>query len=544
MQTVAQVLVERLISYGVEYVFCVPGASIDSILNELHDKPSPKIILCHHESTAGYMATAYGKITGKPAVVMVTAGPGATNLVSGVATANSERAPLIAITGQMDSRTTFKPSHQVIDAESLFKPVSKWSFEVTNPETIGSCFDIAYQTTISGRHGAVHLAVASDILKTAVNTPQKLSKNSHGIATYVGDSYITKAANLLSKAKAPMIVVGGGAANTKIATQIQSLVSTSGIPVICTFEGAGCISRELLDKFMGRLGVFQNQPCDELLKVADVILAIGYNISELDPLVWNKDNNNKLIHVQTIEAIPDAGYQPEVELIGDIENTLSKLATKLVKPVQDSSYIKLQAEIRQKLTSRLNDYTIKPDMVHPLHIIKTLKEVLTDDNTVVTDVGSHQYWMSEHFESFRPRYFLSSMGFQTMGVSLPFAIASTLVRANHKTVSVSGDGSFLMCLMELATAVKLQLPIIHLVWKDHSFNLVEIQEIKKYARSSGAVFESNIDFAKFAESFGATGMTVRNSDELLPALQKALECKGPVVIDITVDYSDNLRLVK
>lgn len=544
MQTVAQVLVERLISYGVEYIFCVPGASIDSILNELHDKPTPKIILCHHESTAGYMATAYGKITGKPAVVMVTAGPGATNLVSGVATANSERTPLIAISGQMDSRTTFKSSHQVIDAASLFKPVSKWSFEVTNPETIGSCFDIAYQTTISGLHGAVHLAIASDILKSSVNSSQKLFKNPGGVATYVGDSYIIEAANLLSKAKAPIIIVGGGAANTKIAIQIQNLVSVSDIPVVCTFEGAGSISRELLDKFMGPLGIFQNQPCNELLKVADVVLAIGYNISELDPLVWNKDSNNKLIHVQTVEAIFDAGYQPEVQLVGDIENTITKLATKLVKPAQDSFYIKLQKEVREKLNSRLNDYTIKPDMVHPLHIIKTLKEVLTDDNTVVTDVGSHQYWMSEHFDSFRPRYFLSSMGFQTMGVSLPFAIASALVRPNHKTVSVSGDGSFLMCLMELATAVKLQLPIVHLVWKDHSFNLVEIQEIKKYSRSSSAVFESNIDFAKFSESFGATGITVKNSDELLPALNKAMGCSGPVLIDITIDYSDNIRLVK
>jgi acetolactate synthase-1/2/3 large subunit len=544
MQTVAQVLVERFISYGIEYIFCVPGASIDAILNELHDKPTPKIILCHHESTAGYMATAYGKITGKPAVVMVTAGPGATNLVSGVATANSERAPLIAISGQMDSRTTFKPSHQVIDAESLFKPVAKWSFEVTNTDTIGSCFDIAYQTTISGRHGAVHLAIASDILKTPVNSLQKLSKTPHQFRTHADESYIADAVNLLSTAKAPLIIVGGGAATNEIAAQIHNLVSVSDIPVICTFEGAGTIHRELIHKFMGRLGVFQNQPCNELIKMADVTLAIGYNISELDPLSWNTNSNNKLIHVQVGEAITDAGYQPEVQLVGDIETTVAQIAKKLVKPVQDSSYLQLQQDVRDKLMKRLNDYTIKPNMVHPLHIIKTLREVLTDDNTVITDVGSHQYWMSEHYYTYRPKYFLSSMGFQTMGVSLPFAIASSLVRPNHKTISVSGDGSFLMCLMELATAVKLQLPIIHLVWKDHSFNLVEIQEVKKYQRSTAAVFESNIDFAKFAESFGATGITVTNSDELLPALHKALACSGPVVIDVTVDYSDNSRLVK
>lgn len=544
MQTVAQILVERLIAYKVEYIFCVPGASIDSILNELHDKQTPKVILCHHESTAGYMATAYGKITRKPAVVMVTAGPGATNLVSGVATANSERSPLIAITGQMDSRTTFKPSHQVIDAASMFKPVTKWSIEVSNVETMGSAFDIAYQTTISGKPGAVHLAISSDILKSEVKTIQPLPKIPESFKTYADINGIKEAVKLLSSSKTPLIIVGGGANTLEIAKQIQNLVSKSNIPLICTFEGAGTISRDQEDKFMGRLGVFQNQPCNALIKEADVILVIGYNIAELDPLVWNKTGTNKIIHIHKQEAIIDSGYQPEVQLIGDIETTISNIAANLIKPVQDAKYLQIQNEVRDKLTERLNQYTVKPGVVHPLHIIKTLKEVLTDDNTVVTDVGSHQYWMSEHFYTYQPRYFLSSMGFQTMGVSLPFAIAAALVRKEHKVVSVSGDGSFLMCLMELATAVKLQLPLIHLVWKDHSFNLVEIQEMKKYERSTAAIFESNIDFAKFAQSFGATGFTVTESDQLLPTLKKAMEVNGPVIIDVTVDYSDNIRLVK
>lgn len=544
MQTVAQILVERFISYGIEYVFCVPGASIDPILNELHDKEFPKLILCHHESTAGYMATAYGKITKKPAVVMATAGPGATNLASGVATANCENTPLIAITGQMDSHTTFKPSHQVIDAEALFKPICKWSLEVTNPETMDSAFDIAYQTAINGTPGAVHLAIASDLLKTNVNSSKDPYKNTKEIHSYANPKSIKQAVTMLQEAKSPLIIVGGAASSVEIASQIHKLVAKSHIPLICTFEGAGTINHEQKHKFMGRLGVFQNQPCNKLTTAADVILAIGYNIAELDPLVWNKTGKNKIIHVHEYDAILDHGYLPKLQLIGEIGTTLSQITEELNKPYQDSSYLQLQDEVRNKLTTRLSDYAIKPHMVHPLHIIKTLNEVLTDDNTVVTDVGSHQYWMSEHYYTYRPRYFLSSMGFQTMGVSLPFAIAAALVRKEHKVISVSGDGSFLMCLMELATAVKLQLPLIHLVWKDHSFNLVEIQEIKKYHRSSAAVFESNIDFAKFAESFGATGLTVTESEQLLPTLQKAMTCIGPVVIDITVDYSDNLRLVQ
>nr|MBP9742594.1 hypothetical protein [Burkholderiales bacterium] len=320
--TAAQVLVQRLIDYGIEYVFCVPGGAIDPLLDELHDKELPRLILCHHESTAGYMAAAYGKITGKPAVVLATAGPGATNLVSGVATANSESAPLIAITGQMDSRTTFKPSHQVIDSETLFEPITKWSIDLRNVETIGSVFDIAYQTTISGHHGATHIAIATDLLKTPVNTVMPLTTMAKTHYSCADLSSIHQALQLLSSAKHPLIIIGGGAADNEIALQIHKLVAKSQIPVVCTFEGAGTINKELLPKFMGRLGLFQNQPCNKLIKVADVILAIGYNIPELDPYTWNRNNNNQIIHAHTYEAIVDSGYRPTVQLVGDIKASL------------------------------------------------------------------------------------------------------------------------------------------------------------------------------------------------------------------------------
>lgn len=543
MQTVAQVFVEQFIRYGIEYIFCVPGASVDALLNELHDIDSPKLILCHHESTAGYMAASYGKITGKPAVLLVTAGPGATNAVSPVATANSENTPLILITGQMNSRTTFKPSHQVIDAQDLFDSITHFSLEITNSETAASAFDIAYQASITGKKGAVHLAVAADrFTSTTTSSPLKtLPKQPY---SYANPSEIKEAAHALTHAKSPLIIVGGGAATTEIASAIQMLIDKTHIPLICTFEGAGTISKKQEDYFMGRLGVFQNQPCNALISTADVILSIGYNIAELDPIVWNKNNSNQIIHLHEYAASIDEGYQPEWQLIGEMATTINSLTSQISQPLQEPAYIQRQKDIRYTLVTRLENYTIEPGKVHPLYIIKALNEVLTQDNTVVTDVGSHQYWMSEHYYTFRPRYFLSSMGFQTMGVSLPFAIAAALVRKNHKVLSVSGDGSFLMCCMELATAVKLQLPLIHLVWKDHAFNLVEIQEIKKYQRSSGAVFESNIDFAKLAESFGATGFTVTDSEQLIPTLQKAMNCKGPVVIDITVDYSHNLQLVQ
>jgi acetolactate synthase-1/2/3 large subunit len=539
-QTAAELLVTKMQDYGVEYIFCVPGASIDPILNVLADR-GPKVILCHHESCAGYMAAAWGKITGKPGVVLVTAGPGATNVVSSIGTAYTEHAPMIAISGQMGSRTKFKRTHQVIDAASMIRPVSKWSHEIDNVETVGSVWDEAYQLAIQPDRGPVHIAIASDFLKLSVNTVTPTQHSN--VAKQIADAAsIKKLIEVLDKAQKPLLIVGGGVSHDAPAAALQTLVKHSKIPVVCTFEGAGTLSRELESHFMGRLGVFQNQPCNELIREADVILSVGYNIAELDPLTWNKENKNTLIHINDTQALVDTGYQPAVQLLGDIAHNLLAIAAALkAKTYQHEA---LQQKIRKILVDRLAEGAKKSGFpIHPLRIIHDLRQVVSDDNTVCTDVGSHQYWMSEYFYSYRPKHFLSSMGFQTMGVSIPFAIAATLARPGHKVFSVSGDGSFLMCSMEIATAVALKAPIVHLVWKDHSFNLVQLQEEKKYGRNHGAVFGTDIDVAKYAESLGATGISVKSAEELLPALKRALIIEGPVVIDVPVDYSDNASLV-
>lgn len=538
--TVAEVLVSKMQDYGIEYIFCVPGASIDPILNVLADR-GPKVILCHHESCAGYMAAAWGKITGKPGVVMVTAGPGATNVVSAAATAYAEHAPLIVLTGQMSSRTKFKRTHQVIDAVSVFRPISKWSWEIDNVDTTASVWDEAYQTAVQHDRGPVHIAVASDYLK--LNTPVYTALQLPEPSRLQADAAAIKAAaTLINSAKNPLLIVGGGASHEKAAQALKTLVKITKIPVLCTFEGAGTISRELEAHFMGRLGVFQNQPCLELIKQADVIVSVGYNIAELDPLIWNKDRDNTLIHINHTSALLDTGYHPKLQILGDIAENLLQLASQ--SSAHSYAHEATQQAVRATLASYLPAGAKKTGFpIHPLRIIHDLRQVVTDENTVVTDVGSHQYWMSEYFFCYRPKYFLSSMGFQTMGVSIPFAIAASLARPGHKVFSVSGDGSFSMCSMEIATAVAIQAPIVHLVWKDHSFNLVQIQEEKKYQRNHGAVFGTDIDVAKYAESLGATGISVSSAEELLPALQKALGVKGPVVIDVPVDYSDNKHQV-
>ncbi len=541
-RNIATLLVDQMENYGIEYVFCVPGASIDAITTALIGR-KPKLILCRQESGAGNAAVAYAKKTGKPAVVLVTAGPGATNLVTAAATATLEHNPLIAICGQMDSRTTFKPSHQIINAEDLFLPVTRYSKEVTNPATVSGIWDFAYNKATTGETGTVHLSFAADLLaqptKLIASTPRKES-----VAIAQG-SDIAAAQELIKLAKSPLIIIGADAATSAVADSLEKLLDNTQIPVLSSFEGGGMVKPRHLNHFMGRLGAFQNQPCNEIIQQADLFIAIGYNIAELDPLKWNP-TDKKLIHIANYTPIFAEGYRPDIQLLGNIAHNVAVLSEGLnYLPSEESQ--SQQKNVREKLVKRLTNYTQpKINMVHPLEVVALIQANIGSDDTLVSDVGSHQYWLSEYFVSHTPRQFINSMGFQTLGVSIPFAVGAAFSNKSRgldsaRVYSVSGDGGVLMCIMELATAVEHQLPIIHLVWKDHSYNLVAIQEEHKYAETSAVKFTHNIDFAEMARSFGAYGITVTAQEQLLPALKEAQSQTGPVIIDIAIDYTDNLK---
>lgn len=543
-RNIATLLVEQMENYGIEYVFCVPGASIDAITTALVGR-KPKLILCRQESGAGNAAVAYAKKTGKPAVVLVTAGPGATNLVTAVATATLEHNPLIAICGQMDSRTTFKPSHQIINAEDLFLPVTHYSKEVTNPDTVSGIWDLAYNKATTGELGAVHLSFAADLLAQTTSLPA--SKPVTKAAYIANPAEIDAAQQLILNSKSPLIIVGADAASQVVADSLELLIENTRIPVVSSFEGGGMVKAPHLKYFMGRLGAFQNQPCNEIIQQSDLLIAIGYNIAELDPLKWNS-SDKPLIHIAEYQPILGQGYRPNLQLLGDIAHNVETLAANLAYTPNIESQA-LQTKIRTTLSERLSKYTpAKANAVHPLEVIAVIQHNINPHDTLVSDVGSHQYWLSEYFVSHKPRQFINSMGFQTLGVSIAFAVGAAFSNKSQgltdaKVYSVSGDGGVLMCIMELATAVENKLPIIHLVWKDHSYNLVAIQEEHKYEQTSAVQFTQNIDFAEMARSFGAHGITVTSAEQLLPAIQEAQAQNGPVIIDIAIDYADNLKFI-
>ncbi|OZS37789.1 acetolactate synthase AlsS [Enterococcus faecium] len=533
-------VVESLINHHVDYVFGIPGAKIDGVFNELEDQ-GPELIVTRHEQNAAFMAQAIGRITGEPGVVIATSGPGASNLATGLVTATAEGDPVLAIAGQVKRSDLLKLTHQSMDNAALFQPITKYSAEIQDPETISEVIANAYRMAKSSKKGASFISIPQDVVDAPVqgNVIKPLSDPKLGSASADDIRYL---AERIREAKLPVLLVGMRGSSEKETLAIRQLVEKTALPVVETFQAAGVISRELEAHFFGRVGLFRNQPGDMLLKRSDLVIAIGYDPIEYEARNWNAEKDARIIVIDEAPAEIDPFMQPERELIGDISATLD-LLTGSLEPQQVSEDAKeYLASLQAKLTERdIVQSKGEAGILHPLEVINTLQSKVTDDMTVTVDVGSHYIWMARHFRSYEPRHLLFSNGMQTLGVALPWAISAALVRPNTQIVSVSGDGGFLFSAQDLETAVRKKLNIVHLIWNDGHYNMVEFQEKMKYQRASGVDF-GLVDFVKYAEAFGAKGIRATSVEELEKALEEGFATEGPVIIDIPIDYRDNEKL--
>lgn len=533
-------VVESLINHHVDYVFGIPGAKIDGVFNELEDQ-GPELIVTRHEQNAAFMAQAIGRITGEPGVVIATSGPGASNLATGLVTATAEGDPVLAIAGQVKRSDLLKLTHQSMDNAALFQPITKYSAEIQDPETISEVIANAYRMAKSSKKGASFISIPQDVVDAPVqgNVIKPLSDPKLGSASADDIRYL---AERIREAKLPVLLVGMRGSSEKETLAIRQLVGKTALPVVETFQAAGVISRELEAHFFGRVGLFRNQPGDMLLKRSDLVIAIGYDPIEYEARNWNAEKDARIIVIDEAPAEIDPFMQPERELIGDISATLD-LLTGSLEPQQVSEDAKeYLASLQAELTERdIVQSKGEAGILHPLEVINTLQSKVTDDMTVTVDVGSHYIWMARHFRSYEPRHLLFSNGMQTLGVALPWAISAALVRPNTQIVSVSGDGGFLFSAQDLETAVRKKLNIVHLIWNDGHYNMVEFQEKMKYQRASGVDF-GPVDFVKYAEAFGAKGIRATSVEELEKALEEGFATEGRVIIDIPIDYRDNEKL--
>lgn len=543
----ANAIVDSLINHDVKFVFGIPGAKIDRVFELLeHSKNSrtPKFILTRHEQNAAFMAAGVGRITGKPGVVLTTSGPGASNLATGLVTATAEGDPVLAISGQVQRTDLLRLTHQSMKNAALFEPITKYSAEVQEPENISEVIANAYQEAEAAKQGASFVSVPQDVtdaeVKTSVIAPLEAPKL--GPASPIESTLLSQR---IKAAKLPALLLGMRASDPETTNAIRRLIAETHLPVVETFQGAGIIPRELEDDFFGRVGLFRNQPGDQLLKKSDLVIAIGYDPIEYEPRNWNSDRSANIVVIDSMRAEIDKNYQPERELVGDISQTLDFLLPYMKgysMPEESKDYLD---SLRKTLQKRDTPPTVTKDQIksHPLSIIQALQDRVTDDMTVTVDVGSFYIWMARHFRSYEPRHLLFSNGMQTLGVALPWAISAALVRPNTKIVSMSGDGGFMFSSQDLETAVRLGLNIVHIIWNDGNYDMVKFQEEMKYGDSAAVKF-GPIDFVKYAESFGAKGYHVEKAADLNKVLDQAFKEQGPTIVDVPVDYSFNQTLGK
>ncbi len=541
----ADLIVDSLINHDVKYVFGIPGAKIDRVFDTLEDK-GPELIVARHEQNATFMAQAVGRITGEPGVVIATSGPGISNLATGLVTATDEGDAVLAIGGQVKRGDLLKRAHQSMNNVAMLEPITKYSAEVHDPNTLSETVANAYRLAKSGKPGASFISIPQDVTDSPVSVKaiKPLSAPKLGSASVLDINYLAQAIN---NAVLPVLLLGNGASSEGVTAAVRRLLDAVKLPVVETFQGAGIVSRELEDEtFFGRVGLFRNQPGDMLLKRADLVIAIGYDPIEYEARNWNAEISARVIVIDVEQAEIDTYFQPERELIGDMAHTLDLLLPAIKGyelPEGSKEYLKGLRNNIENVSDVKFDRDSAHGLVHPLDLIDVLQENTTDDMTVTVDVGSHYIWMARYFKSYEARHLLFSNGMQTLGVALPWAISAALLRPNTKVISVSGDGGFLFSAQELETAVRLHLPIVHIIWNDGKYNMVEFQEEMKYGRSSGVDF-GPVDFVKYAESFGAKGYRVDSKDSFEETLKQALidAENGPVLIDVPIDYKDNVTL--
>jgi len=536
----AHLLVRNLEAQGVEYIFGIPGAKIDPVFDALVESKI-KLVVCRHEQNATFIAGGLGRLTGKAGVVLVTSGPGVSNLATGLATANTEGDPVVALGGAVPIADRLKQAHQSMDTVALLRPITKYAAEIDSPSAISEVTAAAFRAAESGRPGTAFIGLPKDVMKAAAPGPVLTPATVPAMGAASTEA-IAAAADMIEAAQRPVMLLGMLASQGPVAQAVRALLSRTRLAVAGTYQAAGVVPRDRLDCFGGRVGLFHNQPADRLLDEADLVITVGFDPVEYDPALWNAGRKRKLIHIDCIPADYDQHYRPDLELMGNNAATLRALSALLPskdRPAQSQLLAEIQSE-RATVAAEAAKRTGTP--VHPLRLVYELQKLIDEDVTLCSDMGSFHIWMARHLISHRPRQIMISNGQQTLGVALPWGIAACLAEPGRKVLSVSGDGGFLFSAVELETAVRLKCNFVHLVWIDGSYNMVGIQEVAAYGRESGVQF-GPVDLVKFAESMGAQGLMIKDADDVGPTLRKAMAMEGPVLVGVHVDYRDNPGLM-
>lgn len=535
----AELLVKCLENEGVEYVFGLPGEENLHVLEALKHS-SIQFITTRHEQGAAFMADVYGRLTGKAGVCLSTLGPGATNLMTGVADANLDGAPLVAITGQVGTDRMHIESHQYLDLVAMFAPVTKWSKQIVRPSITPELVRKAFKKSQSEKPGAVHIDLPENIAAMSVEgQPLRIDKIEK---TYASFASIRAAAGVISQATNPIILVGNGAIRASASDAVTQFATQLNIPTANTFMGKGVIpyTHPLA---LWAVGLQQRDFVSCGFDNTDLVIAIGYDLIEFSPKKWNPDSQIPIIHIGASPAEIDSSYIPTVEVIGDISDSLNEILKVADRHGKPKPYaMSLRENIRANYEEYANDdgFPIKPQK-----LIYDLRQIMGPEDIVISDVGAHKMWIARHYHCHSPNTCIISNGFAAMGIAIPGALAAKLVHPNRKVMAVTGDGGFMMNCQELETALRVGTPFVTLIFNDGGYGLIEWKQENHFGKGhSSFVHFTNPDFVKFAESMGLKGYRVETATDLIPIIKEALNQDVPAVIDCPIDYRENARFTQ
>jgi len=532
----AELFVKCLENEEVERIYGIPGEENIDVMDALLDSKI-QFVTTRHEQGAAFMADVYGRLTGRAGVCLATLGPGATNLITGVADANMDLAPIVAIAGQGSTKRLHKESHQILDLVNLFDPISKYSTQIREGEIIPEIVRKAFKVAQTEKPGCSFIDFPENIAGEEVVDKEPLLVQSPVTPT-PPEPMMDEAAKIISNARFPMVMAGNGVIRADAEEQLVSFAEKLNIPVATTFMAKGAIpfSHNLS---LGAVGLQASDYISCGFSRADVVICVGYDIVEYHPHLWHKDKDIKIIHINALPAEVDEHYIVEVGVIGDIGQALNGIAERA-----DAKDEYLAANLRQIIVDEMAAHADDSGFpIKPQKILWDLRQVLNPEDVVISDVGAHKMWMARMYQEEVSNTCIISNGFASMGIAVPGALAAKFVFPERTVVAVTGDAGFMMNSQEIETALRHGLAFVILIWTDSEYGLIKWHQLRHFGRPSNIAF-NNPDFVKYAESFGAKGYRIESSGDLLPTLKKAIADNTVVIIDCPVDYSENMKLTE
>ena len=533
----SDLMVKCLEREGIEYIFGVPGEENADFMMSLEESDSIRFILTRHEQGAAFMAEIYGRLTGTPAACLGTLGPGATNLITGVADANMDRAPMLVLTGQGSTQRLHKESHQIMDVVKMFEPVTKWAETILHAETIPEIVRKAVRIARSEKPGAVLIELPEDVAEhdTTVQ-PMEPIRFRRPVANA---EMIDAAIDRIRSAKRPVIIAGNGCVRKRASEHLRTLVAMTKIGVLNTFMAKGAVDPDS-PQCLYTVGLGSKDIGTCAIDAADLVITIGFDMVEYHPRSWNPNSDKPIIHIDFIPAEIDSHYHPQIELIGDVAYSLAAIVEQFSSNPAPEFKIQQQVSTREDMASELNEYNDDDavGLLKPQKVLHDVQQVYGENGLLLSDVGAHKMWIARHYHCQTPNGCLIPNGFCSMGFALPGAIAAALIDPDRKIMGIAGDAGFLMNVQEMETARRFDCNLTMMVWEDKEYGLIAWKQWAHFGRHTELSF-GNPDWDLLAQSFDWDYQFVDDSSQLLAAVEQAADHRGPSLIVIPIDYGQN-----